>query len=164
MTAGRAGLEVGVEPGRRDGQVVRPVTLMLLGDGCGDGGSPVFHLRPAEAWELAVRLLEAAHRARVGPGVETRSVMAESRVDVSGPEQRGERDLEVVLRVVDRGPEPEWHRDRALFAPWCRFRAELSSYSVASELGHTPWEAVHRLVANHRVLLERRWSVEREAR
>src|SRR4051794_1630897 len=64
---------------------------------------------------------------------------------------------DVVIRVRDRGPEPSWHADRRLFGPWCRFEAELASYPVVRELGMTPWEAVHRLVSNHREVLERRW-------
>ena len=34
---------------------------------------------------------------------------------------------EVVVRVYDRGPEPDWHTDRRLFAPWCRYEAELAA-------------------------------------
>lgn len=65
---------------------------------------------------------------------------------------------DVVIRVRDLGPEPAWHADRTLFGPWHRFEAELPSYAVVSERGMTPWEAVHRLVSNHRPVLERRWS------
>jgi hypothetical protein len=64
----------------------------------------------------------------------------------------------VTLVVYDRGPEPAWHTDRALYGPWCRYEAELADYAAVRELGSSPWEAVHRLVANHRGLLERRWS------
>jgi hypothetical protein len=64
---------------------------------------------------------------------------------------------EVVIRVRDRGSEPAWHEDRRLFGPWCRFEAELVAFPVIRELGMSPWEAVHRLVSNHRPLLERRW-------
>jgi hypothetical protein len=65
---------------------------------------------------------------------------------------------DVVIRVRDRGLEPEWHTDRRLCGPWCRYEAELVSFPVVRELGMSPWEAVHRLIANHRAVLERRWS------
>jgi hypothetical protein len=65
---------------------------------------------------------------------------------------------ELVVRIFDRGPEPEWHRDRRYFGPWQRLEAEVPNYPVVNELGSTPWEAVHRLVANHRAVLERRWA------
>ena len=64
----------------------------------------------------------------------------------------------VSLVVYDRGPEPGWHEDRRLYAPWRRFEAELEGYAAVRELGASPWEAVHRLVSMHRGLLERRWS------
>lgn len=66
---------------------------------------------------------------------------------------------ELVVRVFDRGPEPDWHRDGG-FGPWWRFEAEIPDYPVVNELGMSPWEAVHRLVSNHRTVLERRWSEE----
>ena len=53
----------------------------------------------------------------------------------------------MLVRVYDRGPEPEWHRDRSLCGPWWRFEAELPDQSVVNELGMSPWEAVYRLVA-----------------
>jgi len=56
---------------------------------------------------------------------------------------------ELVLRVYDRGPEPEWHADRSLFGPWQRYEAELSTGS-ASAVGSSPWEAAYRLIAAHR--------------
>jgi hypothetical protein len=65
----------------------------------------------------------------------------------------------VSLVVYDRGPEPDWHTDRSLYGPWLRYEAEFVDYAAVSELGASPWEAVHRLVSNHRGLLERRWSV-----
>jgi hypothetical protein len=57
---------------------------------------------------------------------------------------------EIVVRIRDRGPEPEWHTDRRFFGPWYRFEAELIGEVGARALGLTPWEALHRLVANHR--------------
>jgi hypothetical protein len=65
---------------------------------------------------------------------------------------------ELSVAVYDRGPEPEYHRDRSLFGPWRRYEAELASYPLVREVGATPWEAVYRLVSNHRPVLERRWS------
>ncbi len=65
---------------------------------------------------------------------------------------------ELSVLVYDRGPEPEYHRDRSLFGPWWRYEAELASYPAVRGLGATPWQAVHRLVSNHRPVLERRWS------
>jgi hypothetical protein len=41
-----------------------------------------------------------------------------------------------------------------------QFEAELVDYPALREVGATPWVAVHRLVAGHRELLERRWSGE----
>ena len=38
------------------------------------------------------------------------------------------------------------------------FPAEVVGYEALRELGMSPWEAVHRVIANHRTLLERRWS------
>jgi hypothetical protein len=64
----------------------------------------------------------------------------------------GERRVlgDAVVRVYDRGPEPEWHRDRSLFGPWWRFEAELVGEPSACESGSSPWDAVYRLVANRR--------------
>jgi len=78
----------------------------------------------------------------------------------SGDQARADRTLVTELRVVvyDRGPEPRWHRDRSLFGPWPRFESELEDYAAVRESGMSSWEAVYRLVANHRPLLERRWS------
>jgi hypothetical protein len=66
--------------------------------------------------------------------------------------------LRVSVVVRDRGPEPDWHRDRRLYGAWLRFEAEFEDYSALRELGSSPWEAVNRLVGAHRALLERRWS------
>jgi hypothetical protein len=70
---------------------------------------------------------------------------------------------ELVIRVWDRGPEPDWHTDRTLFGPWARYRAELDEELGGGDaMGSTPWEAIYRLVANRRPELERRWPA-REA-
>ena len=61
----------------------------------------------------------------------------------------------VAVRIVDHGPEPEWHRG---FGPWWRFEADIPDFPLVNERGMSPWEAVHRLVSNHRTVLERRWS------
>lgn len=66
--------------------------------------------------------------------------------------------LNVSFVVRDRGPEPEWHKDRRLYGPWWPYEATVVDFDAVRELGMTPWEAVHRLVGNHRTLLERRWS------
>jgi hypothetical protein len=70
MTGDQVRFAVSLEPaacdGRRDGRVVQRVALALLDGRGGDGGPAVVHLRPAEARDLAVRLLEVAHRARGG--------------------------------------------------------------------------------------------------
>jgi hypothetical protein len=82
---------------------------------------------------------------------EGRSVRTETRV-------REGRVGEIVIRVWDRGCEPGWHRDRTLFGPWSRYRAELGEELGGGDaLGSTPWEAIYRLVAIRRPELERRW-------
>jgi hypothetical protein len=49
--------------------------------------------------------------------------------------------------------------DRGLSAPLEeRFVAELESFAGLREAGPSPWEAVRRLVVDHRPLLERRWA------
>jgi hypothetical protein len=39
-----------------------------------------------------------------------------------------------------------------------RYQAELAGYAAVQEAGASPWEAVRRLVVDHRPLLERRWA------
>ena len=36
----------------------------------------------------------------------------------------------VSIVVTDRGPEPEWHKDRRLYGPWSRYRAEVAGYAA----------------------------------
>ena len=67
--------------------------------------------------------------------------------------------LQVSVVVRDRGPEPEWHTDRRLCGPCWRFEAEVVGYEAVRGLGMSPWDAVRRVIANHRTLLERRWSL-----
>jgi hypothetical protein len=64
---------------------------------------------------------------------------------------------EVTVRVFDRGPEPEFHKDRRLFGPWWRYEAELVGERVRSERGCTPGDAIDRLVRFNRELFLRRW-------
>jgi hypothetical protein len=61
--------------------------------------------------------------------------------------------VEVTVWICDRGPEPGWHSDRRLFGPWYRFEAQLLPAAEVRELGMSPWEALYRLVANHRTEL-----------
>jgi len=85
----------------------------------------------------------------------------------SGPDAREESRVLVCegrFVVYDRGLEPAWHKDRRLYGPWWRYEAELAGFEAVRELGTSPWEAVYRLVANHRALLARRWSEESVAR
>jgi hypothetical protein len=60
---------------------------------------------------------------------------------------RREPVLSVSLEVPDLGPEAA-----------CRYEAELTDFPALREAGRTPWEAINRLLASHRGLLERRWS------
>jgi hypothetical protein len=53
------------------------------------------------------------------------------------------------VAVYDHGPSA---------APDERYEAQVASYPVVREAGASPWEAVRRLVIEHRVLLERHWS------
>jgi hypothetical protein len=57
---------------------------------------------------------------------------------------------ELVIRVYDRGPEPDWHTDRTLFGPWLPFEAELVGHEGATATGWSPSEAIYGLVAGHR--------------
>lgn len=57
---------------------------------------------------------------------------------------------ELVIRVYDRGPEPDWHTDRSLFGPWLPFEAELVGHERAPATGWSLWEAIHRLISAHR--------------
>jgi len=55
----------------------------------------------------------------------------------------------VAVAVYDRGPSV----DRAE-----RYEAQLAGYSVVRARASSSWQAVRRLVSEHRTLLERRWS------
>ena len=73
---------------------------------------------------------------------------------------RAERTVITEVRIVvyDRGPEPEWNRDRRLFGPWLRYEAELENDPRPTTSGCLRGRRVHRLISNHRPVLERRWS------
>ena len=55
------------------------------------------------------------------------------------------------IAVYDRGSSADRRE---------RFEAELASYAAVRAVGGSPWEAVHRLVSNHRPTLEWSWSSE----
>jgi len=55
----------------------------------------------------------------------------------------------VAVAVYDRGPVVERGE---------RYEAQLAGYSVVRARGASSWQAVRRLVSEHRALLERRWS------
>ncbi len=63
---------------------------------------------------------------------------------------------ELVVGLYDLGPEPEWHRERSLFAPWRRYVAIVSDLEVL-ERGGSVSEAVGRLVSTHGASLDARW-------
>jgi hypothetical protein len=71
-------------------------------------------------------------------------VEAPKREQASGRVQVGE----VTVRVFDRGPEPDYHKDRALFRPWRPYEAELADEPAVSGLGWTPAEAIGRVLAD----------------
>lgn len=55
---------------------------------------------------------------------------------------------EVTVRVFDRGPEPEWHKDRALFGPWLPYEVEASDQPGVTAIGWTPADAIGRVLAD----------------
>jgi hypothetical protein len=69
---------------------------------------------------------------------------------------------EITVRVYERGPEPEYRRDRALWGPWLPYEAELTGQADSSATGWTPYEAILRLVSMRRAVLlsNGRWSRE----
>jgi hypothetical protein len=75
---------------------------------------------------------------------------------MSDATSQGVRVGELVVRVYDLGPEPEWHKDRALFGPWRRYVADVPELE-ALETGMTAGDAVYRLVAMYRAALDARW-------
>jgi hypothetical protein len=49
---------------------------------------------------------------------------------------------EVTVRLFDRGPEPEWNKDRSLFGPWYPYEAELAGDEHINATGWTPRDAI----------------------
>jgi len=70
---------------------------------------------------------------------------------------------EVGIRVLDRGPEPDHHKDRRLFAPWHRYQARLAGVTGVRAIGWSVFEAVYSLVANHRRVFDERWPSDFDA-
>jgi hypothetical protein len=64
---------------------------------------------------------------------------------------------EVRVRVYDRGPEPEFHKDRALFGPWLPYEAELAEQPGATGVGWTAAEAIGRALAAREAVLTSIW-------
>jgi hypothetical protein len=62
----------------------------------------------------------------------------------------------MTLRVFDRGPEPEWHKDRRYWGPWQPFEAEiaLGEDVFASEIGSSAHDAILRVVSAQRDVLQ----------
>ncbi len=63
---------------------------------------------------------------------------------------------ELVVRVYDLGPEPEWHKDRSLFGPWRRYVADLPEHETL-ETAPTVGDAVFRLAGRLTRELDARW-------
>ena len=61
---------------------------------------------------------------------------------------------ELMIRVYDRGPEPDWHTDRTLFGPRLPFEAELVGNETAAATGWSPWEAIYGLISAYRAELD----------
>ena len=68
----------------------------------------------------------------------------------------GVRVGELVVRVYDLGPEPEWHKDRSLFSPWRRYVADVPEHETL-ETAATVGEAVYRLAGRLMRELDARW-------
>ena len=52
---------------------------------------------------------------------------------------------EMTVRVYERGPEPEYHKDRELYGPWLPYEAELAGEAGARAAGWTPYEVIVRV-------------------
>lgn len=64
---------------------------------------------------------------------------------------------ELVIRVWDRGSQPDWYGDMTLFGPWAMYGAGLDEGLAGGvALGSSLWEAIYRLVVIRRLELERR--------
>jgi hypothetical protein len=64
---------------------------------------------------------------------------------VEAPVEMGE----LAIRLIDLGPEPDWHLDRSLFGPWRRYEAQatLPGGTVLVASGAEPWLALHAVAA-----------------
>lgn len=64
---------------------------------------------------------------------------------------------ELTVRMYDRGQEPAYHKDRCLFRPWRRYEAQLVGLPAVRATGSSAFDALHRLVSNHRSVFDDRW-------
>ena len=71
-----------------------------------------------------------------------------------GPDGReGHRIATYTVELVDHGPEPAWHRDRTLFAPWARYALiarNIAGDELARARGHGNAECWQRLAGDLR--------------
>ena len=60
--------------------------------------------------------------------------------------------VRVAVEIVDRGDEPEWHKDRTLYGPWRRWVATMTlpGGTRVDESGLTPSEALSRVASGCR--------------
>jgi hypothetical protein len=66
---------------------------------------------------------------------------------------------DLTVRVYDLGPEPAYHKNRRLFGPWRRYEAQLVGLPAVRATGWSAFDALSRLVANHRSVFDERWPV-----
>lgn len=66
---------------------------------------------------------------------------------------------QMTVRLYDRGPEPEYHKDRDLYGPWLPYEAELADEPGVSAVGWSPYEAIVRLFSMRRTVLPQRRAV-----
>lgn len=64
---------------------------------------------------------------------------------------------DLTVRVYDLGPEPEHHKNRRPFGPWRRYEAQLAGLPAVRATGWSAFDALSRLVANHRSVFDERW-------
>jgi hypothetical protein len=64
---------------------------------------------------------------------------------------------ELTVRVYDLGPEPTYHKDRRSFGPWRRYEAQLVGLPAVRATGWSAFDALTRMVANHRSVFDERW-------
>jgi len=68
---------------------------------------------------------------------------------------------ELTVRLYDLGPEPSYRKDRRAFGPWQRYEAQLVGLPAVRATGWSAFDALSRLVANHRSVFDGRWPAER---